>query len=374
MTLSALQRQLAHVRAHPEIRWIDGIENVPVWPGRHPLTGRLSAARYAARYEDPRGEPLLIDAVLQRERDRGKSVEGSGVCITHGGLAGLGLVFRHLRSSGLRTLICQMPMLSSIHLLAVSAGLSVRGVGSDEFLDYMANDASRDAALYLCSPHNPTGAVWDEAEIKTLMSGRADNFRLVVDGVYDSFVFGERPCFGYLEDPRIFYIDSMSKSYGSPGLRVGWVVGAPDEVDRLVVRNEFENIAVGGLNQELARRLLEHGNVALIDRVVDGRRQVIRWWSRLNAAGAAEGQLSVDGGTQACVPLPVGLDVELLSHRLLTDFHLVLVSSANYHNVPGAAPFLRVPLGCDPQRLCQILEALEPAIVSQYGDSRLTLM
>jgi N-succinyldiaminopimelate aminotransferase len=104
----------------------------------------------------------------------------------------------------------------------------------------------RTAALYLCSPANPQGAVADEAYIaRALELARAYDFLLFFDECY-SEIYGSQPPPGGLEVAaktagrfrNIVVFNSLSKRSNLPGLRSGFSAGDADFLHRLFeVRN-----------------------------------------------------------------------------------------------------------------------------------------
>ncbi len=65
----------------------------------------------------------------------------------------------------------------------------------------------------------------------------------------------------------------MSKAYGLPGLRVGWVVGPPDTVEDVWRRHEYTTITATMLSNLLAAHAL---SPAVRPRLIDRTRQYIR--------------------------------------------------------------------------------------------------
>jgi len=121
--------------------------------------------------------------------------------------------------------------------------------------DYKMTPAQLDAALakkpkvfLFNNPSNPTGMVYTKAEIAALADVVAkypdtwviaDDIynRMVFDGVgYHNFVHA-RP---ELRD-RVIFIDSLSKTYGMPGWRVGFMAG-PEPVARAVATMNSNHI------------------------------------------------------------------------------------------------------------------------------------
>jgi N-succinyldiaminopimelate aminotransferase len=105
---------------------------------------------------------------------------------------------------------------------------------------------ARTAALYLCSPANPQGAVADAAYIaRALALARAHDVMLFLDECY-SEIYGGAPPVGGLEvaskTPERFrnlvVFNSLSKRSNLPGLRSGFSAGDGDFLDTLFeVRN-----------------------------------------------------------------------------------------------------------------------------------------
>jgi len=102
-------------------------------------------------------------------------------------------------------------------------------------------------AIVWSSPNNPTGAVYQEKELKMLLEiSRQRNIWLIADEVYRSLVFNQdKP--GFYRSPsildyattedkeRIIVLDSMSKLLGLCGARIGSIV-APSELIKTMVK------------------------------------------------------------------------------------------------------------------------------------------
>jgi aspartate/methionine/tyrosine aminotransferase len=74
-------------------------------------------------------------------------------------------------------------------------------------------------------PHNPTGQVLPAADLRQIVAGvEAAGCRLLVDETYREMTFGELlPVAATLSD-RVVSVSSLSKTYGIPGIRMGWIV------------------------------------------------------------------------------------------------------------------------------------------------------
>src|SRR5207245_9668071 len=56
---------------------------------------------------------------------------------------------------------------------------------------------------------------------------------------------------------RVIVTSGLSKAYGLPGLRIGWVVGPPTLMASLWSYHDYVTISPGALSDVLARRALE---------------------------------------------------------------------------------------------------------------------
>jgi L-arginine:2-oxoglutarate/L-aspartate:5-guanidino-3-methyl-2-oxopentanoate transaminase len=369
--LTPLQQRLEFVARHPGRDWTVLLENVPTWPvapeddpggaaapgeagggaAVPDAAGDPGAAGTAWHYPASQGLPALLSEVTRREHTLGRSAcTPENLLVTHGALHAIGLILRHLRAQGCHTVLCQAPLLGSIATLVRASGLRLLLAPAAGLAAALAAlPPGRPAAVLVNTPHNPTGEVLGEPLLRHLAGATGDRpLWLIVDRVYDGYDFtraqpGE-------PDPvpvrrGVLAVNSMSKNYGAPGLRVGWVVGDPATIRALTVRLEYESIAVSGPSQRQAGRLIRSGNAPLVERVRGNRRLLAQWWHGSGLAGSG----LPGGGTHAWLPLPAGVDADAFADRLLDDSGVVLLSSSSFEGAGG--PHLRVPLGTGPELL-----------------------
>ncbi len=125
----------------------------------------------------------------------------------------------------------------------------------------------------LCNPNNPTGATLGEKTMSeiTLALEKSGSW-LLSDEVYRG---AEReldttPSFwGRYE--RVVCTGGMSKSYGLPGLRVGWIVAPEELTEKLWGFHDYTSIAISALSDRLAGMVLEperHARIILRTRTI----------------------------------------------------------------------------------------------------------
>ena len=113
----------------------------------------------------------------------------------------------------------------------------------------------RTKLIAVCNPNNPTGHIMSSAEMDAVVTA-ADRVGawILADEVYsgaERLTDEQTPSFWGRYD-KVFANNSLSKACGLPGLRVGWIVGPPTEVDEAWARHEYLTISVATLSNQLA--------------------------------------------------------------------------------------------------------------------------
>ena len=105
-------------------------------------------------------------------------------------------------------------------------------------------------------PHNPTGVMMSEADLRSLV-GRVESAgcRLLVDETYREMTFGEPLPVAATLSERAISVSSLSKTYGIPGIRTGWLVCRDAELMRTFLAAK-EQIGICGsvVDEEIAAR------------------------------------------------------------------------------------------------------------------------
>jgi aspartate/methionine/tyrosine aminotransferase len=121
-------------------------------------------------------------------------------------------------------------------------------------LDHVVSDRTK--LIAVCNPNNPTGYILTEAEMDAIVAAadRAGAW-LLSDEVYagsERLADEETSSFWGRYD-KVLIQQSLSKAYGLPGLRLGWIVTQADMRDALWRRQEYTVICPAILSDHLAQ-------------------------------------------------------------------------------------------------------------------------
>ena len=225
-------------------------------PGEHVYAAaREALERDSGQYGSNRGSDALLDAFLKHIGEVGLTGYTRANCAT--GIGAKHVIYNlceALLDEG-DTIAFPVPYWTSYVDIAEILNAKIELLPCPAAQDYKLTPAQLDAALakkprvfLFNNPSNPTGMVYSKDEISALadvIAKHPDTWvitddiynRMIFDGVgYHNFVHA-RP---ELRD-RVIFIDSLSKTYGMPGWRVGFMAG-PESVAKAVVTMNSNHI------------------------------------------------------------------------------------------------------------------------------------
>jgi hypothetical protein len=175
------------------------------------------------------------------------------------------LALTSLVSSGDEVVVV-MPNYMQVHGIATALGARVREVWLREErawtidLDALAAVVNaRTRLICVCQPNNPTGQILSQADVQSV-ARIADRYGawILSDEVYRGAERSaeESPSFSGRGE-RIIVTGGLSKVYGLPGLRVGWLVASPERVQAALEIKDYTTIAPATLSEALAEIALE---------------------------------------------------------------------------------------------------------------------
>lgn len=210
--------------------------------------------------------------------------------------------------------------------------------------------------LVVTNPNNPTGAIVEEDRMDALVDAARDHGAwILADEVYRGAERDgqETPTFAGRYE-RVLVTGSLSKAYGLPGLRLGWVVGPASVVNDLWGRTDYTTIAPATLSDTLAAQALAP---ATRPRLLERTRNILNENLPIVEAWAAEqeGRFHVHRPAAGAIAyirydLPVG-SMDLVE-RLRAQENVLLVAGEHFE-MDG---FVRVGFGIPGDELREALD------------------
>jgi len=216
----------------------------PDFPTPEPIKQAANAALAddATHYTTVSGDPVLRKLVAERtEETTGVPFAWNQVIATSGAKEALFIAMQVLCEQGDEVLL-PAPYWVSYAEQAKMAGATVVPIETrspDWKLtpeDLRRHLTARSRVLVLCTPSNPTGAVYSDAELAALAETIADyDIATIVDEIYARISYvpvGRWLRAAPQQADRSFIVDGVSKAYAMTGWRLGWLVG-PKELMEL---------------------------------------------------------------------------------------------------------------------------------------------
>ena len=219
----------AHEFATPPIRFNLASSTGPAWTlGEVGALGggdtrKLDEVKLS--YAPPEGSKLLRERLAARH-----GVDPECVLIMTGASEALMALTCWFSAPG-ASILLPKPVYPALPVLARAWGLGVREYALDRERGFAQDAASvlnavdsTTRAVFVNTPHNPTGSVMPAAEQAKLAAAlAARGIALIVDEVYHPLFFGA-PVPSASQLPDTIVLGDFAKAMSLPGLRVGWLV------------------------------------------------------------------------------------------------------------------------------------------------------
>ena len=129
--------------------------------------------------------------------------------------------------------------------------------------------------IIVTNPNNPTGAVLSREAMSAIID-RASRVGawIVADEVYQGAErTGETTPSFWGKYDRAVIVNGLSKAYGLPGLRIGWIVAPSEFIMKTWPYHDYTTISPSALSDRIARIALSPG---IREKIIDRTRSIIR--------------------------------------------------------------------------------------------------
>ncbi|KPJ22027.1 aminotransferase [Streptococcus phocae] len=172
--------------------------------------------------------------------------------------------------------------------------------------------------------NNPTGAFMDRAYLEKLVAiAKAHDIYILSDEVYHSFASDRLIAIADLYDKGIS-VNSMSKTFSIPGIRVGWLAASQSICQQLVGYRDYTMICAGVFDDMVATLALTH-----VDAILARNRHIVatnlaildQWVQQEEKASYRKPPLV----STAFVKLAIDIPIEDFALSLLNDYQTLVV-------------------------------------------------
>jgi aspartate/methionine/tyrosine aminotransferase len=212
--------------------------------------------------------------------------------------------------------------------------------------------------ILICNPNNPTGARLKPGELDSIcrIASRHGTW-ILSDEIYRGAELDDGKTvsvWGRYE--RVIVTSGLSKAYGLPGLRIGWVVSTPELVEELWGVHDYTTIAPGAISDRLARIALTPARrerlLARTRGIIRTNYPVLRKW--VERRGGRLFHVAPEAGAIAFVRYTHAINSTRLIERLRDEMG-VLVVPGDHFDMDG---YLRIGFGGEPVHVAGSLEKI----------------
>jgi aspartate/methionine/tyrosine aminotransferase len=215
--------------------------------------------------------------------------------------------------------------------------------------------------VVVTNPHNPTGQILDDGMRRAILDRTAEvGAWLLADEVYIGAERDGRATASFWGSyDRLVCVSGLSKAYGLPGLRIGWLVGPEALVADAWARHDYTTIGPAGTSDHLATLALEP---TVRERLLSRTRAILQ-----RNYPVLEAWLRNFGDTFSWIPPAAGAicfaGAELVE-RVRTSQNVLLVPGEHF-GLPG---YIRFGYGNDEAELREALAATAAGLRAVFGD------
>jgi aspartate/methionine/tyrosine aminotransferase len=316
-------------------------------------------SRYISVFSD--GNRFVTNAICARY-----GVKPQQVVTTTGVTSALFMIVKALAGAGSRILI-ENPGFDLLTSIARETGATVDFIARPAPAFKIDPDSlarqltTKTSVVMITNLHNPSGVHLTPDEIRAIAAAAARvDAILVVDEVYADFMRPQFSAPAATLAPNIISANSLTKVFGLYALKCGWMIAAPQLLERIQNDSTDGDLGISKLSHAVAAHVLEQA--ALFDTrwqgILAATRPIVQRHARaMIADGLLEGELPQFG----CMYFPKvqGVNDTLGLARALWSRHNLLVAPGEYF---GMAGHIRIGFGGDEPGLDEGLTRLHSAL------------
>jgi aspartate/methionine/tyrosine aminotransferase len=207
--------------------------------------------------------------------------------------------------------------------------------------------------VYVSNPNNPTGSILSEASMKCIVERCEEvGAYLVADEVYlGAEISGERTKTFWGMSDRVIVTSGLSKAWGIPGVRIGWIIGPKEIVADCWRLHDYMTICPNKLSDHVARVAVTPANrekcYARTRDVLTANLVIAREWVK-SFNGLLEWR-EPEAGAIGLVKYNADIPSLELAERIRTRQNTLIVPGSHL----GLEGYVRIWLGAREEYLCE---------------------
>jgi 2-aminoadipate transaminase len=257
-------REILKLATKPEIiSFAGGVPNPDYFPIKELKQAALKVfnedGRTALQYSTTEGYLPLREYISQRYKiNHGLDISPQEIIITNGSQQGLDLVGKIFLNKGDGVLLERPSYLGAIQSMSAyqpeffSADLHEDGIDLDQAENILWENKIK---LFYTVPnfHNPTGRTYSLEKRKAMSEIiKYHNTIIIEDNPYEDIKFDKKslPSFKSFLPDKTILLGSFSKII-SPGLRLGWIAGRKEYIEKLTIAKQAADLHSNFLSQKI---------------------------------------------------------------------------------------------------------------------------
>ena len=275
----------------------------------------------------------------------------SSVLLTNGAAAALFIIQQSLLSSEDHLVVVRPNYATNIEV-PVTIGCAITYIDLSFEESWRVNIQAVEAAIQLntklisiTTPHNPTGMLMTSEELAALTAiADKNDIYLLVDETYRDTCFKTPYPVQAGQHKKIISVSSLSKAFGLPGLRIGWIITQDQGLmETFLAAKEMIYISNSALDEEVAWQFYQQKEkfaIKINERAMRNYEILCAWLQKETRLESV-----LPRGGVVCFPRfkkEVGIDINKF-YWLLMNQYKTMVGAGHWFNMPDT--YMRIGFG-----------------------------
>lgn len=215
--------------------------------------------------------------------------------------------------------------------------------------------------ISITHPHNPTGTLIEQEQLLEIIQlARKHNCYVLVDETYRDLNFNTKYNLAATFDERVISVSSVSKAYGLPGIRIGWLLTRNKALyDKFLAAKEQILICNSVVDEEIAYQFLKQKEIfflAIKQRIAENFNALKNWIASEERIAWVE-----PGGGVVCFPKIIPVIDTVKFYNILLQHYKTAVGPGHWFEMPDN--YMRIGYGyAEPENFIQGLKNISSAL------------